>query len=241
MTKQNTQTTWTATQPVVLQQKTNTPPSSLDFLVQPAPTTAYLFHAHYLENIMATAKSLTPAELQTVLAYTATQPNAQRNRAMLLMTVAAGLRVGEVAGLTLGDVLDSTGAVRGEVFLAAHRVKHQHARTIYINTRLQQELADYIGTRTNKSPELPLFPTHRGPRCHFSPNTLAQHFHYLYKRAGVSNASSHSGRKTFLTSLASQGVSVFVLASLAGHKSIATTQRYITVNDDVKRRAVELV
>ena len=190
---------------------------------------------------MATAKSLTATELQTVLAYTETQPNAQRNRAMLLMTVAAGLRVGEVAGLTLGDVLDSTGAVRGEVFLAAHRVKHQHARTIYINTRLQQELADYIGTRTNKSAELPLFPTHRGPRCHFSPTTLAQHFHYLYKRAGISNASSHSGRKTFLTSLASQGVSVFVLASLAGHKSIATTQRYITVNDDVKRRAVELV
>ena len=88
---------------------------------------------------MATAKSLTPAELQTVLAYTATQPYAQRNRAMLLMTVAAGLRVSEVAGLTLGDVLDSKGCVRGEVFLAAHRVKHQHARTIYINSRLQQE------------------------------------------------------------------------------------------------------
>jgi integrase/recombinase XerD len=68
---------------------------------------------------MAAAKSLTATELQTVLAYTATQPKAQRNRAMLLMTVAAGLRVGEVAGLTLGDVLDSTGAVRGEVFLAA--------------------------------------------------------------------------------------------------------------------------
>ena len=94
---------------------------------------------------MATAKSLIPAELQTVLAYTATQLNAQRNRAMLMMTVAAGLRVGEVAGLTLGDVLDSTGAVRGEVFLAAHRVKHQHARTIYINSRLQQELAALQG------------------------------------------------------------------------------------------------
>ena len=190
---------------------------------------------------MAAAKSLTPAELQKVLAYTATQPYAQRNRAMLMMTVAAGLRVSEVAGLTLGDVLDSKGTVRREVFLAAHRVKHQHARTIYINSRLQQELADYISTRINKDPALPLFPSHRGPRRHFSPNTLAQHFHWLYKRAGVSNASSHSGRKTFLTSLASQGVSVFVLASLAGHKSISTTQRYITVNDDVKRRAVELV
>jgi integrase/recombinase XerD len=44
-----------------------------------------------------------------------------------------------------------------------------------------------------------------------------------------------------LTSLAGQGVSVFVLAALARNKSIATTQRYITVNDDTKRRAVELV
>ncbi len=85
---------------------------------------------------MATAKSLTAAELDPVLSYTATQPYAQRNRAMLMMTVAAGLRVSEVAGLTLGDVLDSTGAVRGEVYLAADRVKHGHARTIYLNSRL---------------------------------------------------------------------------------------------------------
>ena len=42
---------------------------------------------------MAAAKSLTPVELDRVLAYTATQPYAQRNRAMLLMTVSAGLRV----------------------------------------------------------------------------------------------------------------------------------------------------
>jgi integrase/recombinase XerD len=63
----------------------------------------------------------------------------------------------------------------------------------------------------------------------------------MYQRVGVKGASSHSGRKTFLTSLASQGVSVFVLAALAGHKSIATTQRYVTVNDETKRRAVELV
>jgi len=190
---------------------------------------------------LATAKSLTAAELQKVLVYTTTQPYAQRNRAMLMMTVAAGLRVSEVAGLTLGDVLNSAGEIRSEVYLSAQRVKHGHARTIYLNSKLQHELANYVATRNNKSASLPLFPTHRGPRCHFSPNTLAQHFYWVYKNAGVSGASSHSGRKTFLTSLASQGVSVFVLASLAGHKSISTTQRYITVNDEVKRRAVELV
>ena len=143
--------------------------------------------------------------------------------------------------MTLNSVYTKIRTPSGEIYLAAERVKHKHARTIYLNTRLQQELTAYLATRSNLSPQLPLFPTHRGPRCAFSPNSLAQHFHYVYKNAGLKNCSSHSGRKTFLTSLASQGVSVFVLASLAGHKSIATTQRYITVNDDVKRRAVELV
>lgn len=190
---------------------------------------------------MAAAKSLTPAEIERVLNYIQQNKFAERNRAMFLLTAMAGLRVSEVAGLTLGDVLDATGDVRSEVYLAAQRVKHQHARTIYISTRLQAELAAYIATRKLQAPELPLFPTLRGQRCSFTANTMAQHFYWLYKRAGVAGASSHSGRKTFLTSLAAQGVSVFVLASLAGHKSISTTQRYITVNDDVKRRAVELV
>ena len=190
---------------------------------------------------MAAAKSLTAPELERVLAYIDTQPLANRNRAMLLVTVAAGLRVSEVAGLTVGDVLDGTGSVRAEIYLAADRVKHGHARTIYLNTRLQQEIANYIATKQHKDLTFPLFNSSRSPRRHFTPNTLAQHFHWLYKNAGVAGASSHSGRKTFLTSLASQGVSVFVLAALAGHKSISTTQRYVTVNDEVKRRAVELV
>ena len=125
--------------------------------------------------------------------------------------------------------------------MGGHQGKHNHARTIYLNTRLQAELAAYIQQRTTRPANFPLFPTNRGDRCAFSANTLTQHFFWIYKRAGITGGSSHSGRKTFLTSLAGQGVSVFVLAALAGHKSIATTQRYITVNDDTKRRAVELV
>lgn len=190
---------------------------------------------------MATAKSLTATELEQVLQYIAQRTYAERNRLMLLLTVGAGLRVSEVAGLTIGDVRNADGTVRSEVFLSAERVKHKHARTVFLNTRLQQELTNYIATRTWHNETQPLFSTNKGVRCAFSANTLTQHFHYIYKRAGIKNGSSHSGRKTFLTSLASQGVSVFVLAALAGHKSITTTQKYVTVNDDVKRKCVELV
>lgn len=194
-----------------------------------------------MENNLATAKSLTATELEQVLQYIAQRTYAERNRLMLLLTVGAGMRVSEVAGLTIGDVSNADGTVRSEVFLSAERVKHKHARTVFLNTRLQQELTTYIATRTWHSDTQPLFSTNKGIRCAFSANTLTQHFHYIYKRAGIKNGSSHSGRKTFLTSLASQGVSVFVLAALAGHKSITTTQKYITVNDDVKRKCVELV
>ncbi len=128
---------------------------------------------------MATAKSLTPAELDRVLTYTASQPYAQRNRAMLMMTVAAGLRVSEVAGLTLGDVQNDDGTVRAEIYLSAERVKHGHARTVYINSRLQQEIATYIQSRKWIDATQTLFPTHRGPRCAFTANTLTQHFYWM--------------------------------------------------------------
>jgi integrase/recombinase XerD len=189
---------------------------------------------------MAAAKSLTTAEIQNVLDYIAANANAKRNRCMFLMSVMAGLRVSEIAGLTLADIRNADGSVKAEVYLAANRVKHGHARTVYVSTRLQREIQDYITTCKWFTETQPLFGIHHSPRRGFSANTLTQHFFWLYKRAGI-RASSHSGRKTFLTSLASQGVNVFVLSSLAGHKSIATTQKYITVNDDMKRKAVELV
>jgi integrase/recombinase XerD len=41
--------------------------------------------------------------------------------------------------------------------------------------------------------------------------------------------------------LANKGVSVRVLQALAGHKSLAVTQRYIEVNPGIMRRAVEMI
>jgi integrase/recombinase XerD len=66
-------------------------------------------------------------------------------------------------------------------------------------------------------------------------------FHTLYRNIGIAGGSSHSGRKFFITSLANKGIGVRILASLAGHRSIAVTQRYIDVNDEQKRNAVELI
>lgn len=190
---------------------------------------------------MPQAKTLTPTEIEKVLHYIASKPNALRNRVMFLLTVWAGFRVSEVAGLKICDVRNPDGAIRAEVYLSEDRVKHGHAGVVYLNERLQQELAAYVAGRKWHDEDQALFCTAAKPRKGFSANTMTQHFHYLYKRAGITGGSSHSGRRTFITTLANKGVSVRLLASLVRHANIATTQRYIDVNDDMKRRAVELV
>ena len=58
---------------------------------------------------------------------------------------------------------------------------------------------------------------------------------------GLKDASSHSGRRTYITRLANKGVGVRLLAELAGHSHISTTQRYIDVNSDQLTQAVELL
>jgi len=185
------------------------------------------------------AKTLNEQELRRVLDYVATRKHAVRNRAIVLMTFYSGMRVGEVAKLRYCDVVDAQGAVVNEILLSAEQTKGNESRVVFINSKLRKELASYIKHHPYADINAPLFYTQKGKG--FTPNTLAQHFHFLYKKVGINGASSHSGRRTFITNLASKGVGVRVLMSLSGHKNISTTQAYIDVNDEMKRRAVEMV
>jgi integrase/recombinase XerD len=69
----------------------------------------------------------------------------------------------------------------------------------------------------------PLIPSKTGRK--FSANGLCQVMLHIYDRAGLDRTTSHSGRRTFITTLAHKGVNVRVLAALAGHRHIGTTQR----------------
>lgn len=191
------------------------------------------------EKTMAQAKTLTEKELRKVLSYIATRKHAARNRAMLLVTTMSGMRVGEVAALKIGDVWSPDGTIKDEVRLLPEQTKGKHARSVFLAEKLRKELISYLATIDRSDATKPLFATQK--RDGFTANTLCQHFHYLYIRAGVDGASSHSGRRSFITALANKGVGVRVLMSLAGHRNISTTQRYIDVNDGMLRRAVDLI
>ncbi len=108
---------------------------------------------------MSQAKTLTAQELDRVLEYIKTRPHAARNRVMLLLTVWTGMRVGEVSALTINDIRTDAGEIKDEIYLAAERVKYRHARTVYINQRMREELAKYVNSRQWIYDDQPLFST----------------------------------------------------------------------------------
>ena len=199
---------------------------------------------------MSQARVLTEKELRKVLNFCNTQPHATRNRTMLLCTHMAGMRVGEVAALTVSDVLAMDCTVKEEIALSAQQTKGNKARTVLVPKKLRDELTSYLQQRygitnllavSQTDTQRALFPTQKNPKRGFTANTLCQLFHKIYKDARMTGATSHSGRRTFITKLADKGVGVRVLMALAGHKSIATTQRYIELNPTVMKAAVELI
>jgi integrase/recombinase XerD len=189
---------------------------------------------------MRQAKVLTDAELKRVLAVIAQGRHADRNRLAVLLSHQLGLRVGEIASLRLSHVLEESDAVRDEVRLAADETKAGEARVIFANAKLKREIERYVKSLGDKLPrDRPLLLTQK--RTAFSPNTLCQLMAQLYRRAGIDGASSHSGRRWFITKLAHAGISAKVIMTLAGHRHLSTTQKYIDVNDDMMRRAVEVL
>ncbi len=187
---------------------------------------------------MKQAKTLTERELKLVLAHCATRHHATRDRLAVLLGHWAGLRAKEIAALKLSHVLDAEGAVRDSLTLTAEETKGGKARRVFLSTRLRREIVFYTKSVQLRRVNTALLQSQKGDA--FSANTMCQLLNGIYAACAIEGASSHSGRRSFITNLAVKGVGVKALAALAGHASISTTQRYIDVNDEQLRGAVEL-
>jgi integrase/recombinase XerD len=187
------------------------------------------------------AKTLNHQEIRRVLDYTATRKHSIRNRALVLTSFLSGMRCGELSSLRYCDVVNADGSIKNEIRLSADQTKGNQARVVFVNEKLRKELEAYTATHKPINVNRKFFYSQKHTSDGFSANTLTQFFHYLYRRVGIDGASSHSGRRTFATNIASKGVGIKVLQKLLGHKNIQTTSVYIFASDDMMRKAVELV
>ena len=184
------------------------------------------------------AKVLSRKEIDRVKHATRDSP---RNRCAFMLSLLAGLRAGEIASLNLGDVF-AHGKVLDRIVLQPTQTKGNTGRIVFVSTSLQDELANYHNTLSRvgqrKNSNNPLIISKKGKKA-FTSHGMVMLLKRIYQQAKITGASSHSGRRSFITTLANKGITVRVLQELAGHKHIGTTQGYIDVNDDMLRKAVE--
>ena len=152
---------------------------------------------------------------------------ASRNRAMLEVLFATGMRISELLSLNRRDI-DQT----GKIFIMG---KGKKERFVYLTERAKSLIDTYLSLRKDNMPAL--FVPQKGRRmgkkdCRISPNYLQFKIKSYREKLGIIvPTSAHSLRHGFATYLAEEGASPAAIQILLGHESLNTTTRYVNVSD----------
>ncbi len=188
------------------------------------------------------AKVLEPGDVRLLLRHVRRQRYPDRNRVMVLLSFKAGLRACEIAGLEWPMVLGSDKRVTHQLTIARSIAKKGSGRTIPLHGKLRKALE-----RLHRAEGMPnTGPVIRSERAaHLSPGSVVNWFGQVYRDLELVGCSSHSGRRTFITTsarvLAKTGGSLRDIQELAGHRALTTTERYIQGDREAQRRLISLL
>jgi integrase len=188
------------------------------------------------------AKTLTRQQVRAALYRARRSRYPHRDRVMILLSVKAGLRAGEIAKLRWSMVLDADGRLGQRIELHDSAAKKRSGRTIPLHSELRHAL---LFLRRNTGDEGAVIRSERGGSRGMRPSSIVNWFRRLYRELGLNGCSSHSGRRTFITNAArlvfKAGGSLRDVQQLAGHQSIEQTQAYIDGSARAKRRLIDLI
>jgi integrase/recombinase XerD len=195
-----------------------------------------------MEAILQTkqAKLLRPEDVDELRRLARRSLNPVRNEVIVLLSTKAGLRAAEIAGLTWPMVLTADGRIDDVMEVRNRIAKKGGGRAIPIHPDLKAMLV-----RLMRGADLdgPVIVSGRGG--HLKPHSLVRFFERRYRDLGLTGCSSHSGRRTFITQAARNvhkvGGSIRDVMSLAGHKNVEMTLRYVESDTVAKRQLVNLI
>jgi integrase len=189
-------------------------------------------------------RTLSPVEVDRLL----DQCRTPEQRAQVLLGVDAGLRWGEMAGLSVDAVRGDFVVVKQVVERKTRTIrkfpKSKHSRTVPMTDRLREALAVVALFAQVRGDDALLFVTLDDgvarPLC--ARNWLRDFWHGATHRAGLNKPGNRFGfhglRHTYGTNLAGSNVPTREIAELMGHASTSTTEIYLHAGSDERRLAI---
>ena len=177
-------------------------------------------------NPPAEINPFTHQEIQAMVAGTErdiqgrSRPTGRRDKAIVMVLLDTGLRVGELARLKITDVQQE------KVYVSPWGSgKKTKSRLVYIGRSATRAIYRYLLDRDQEM----LFTTKDGREM--DRNNIRHMITRLGTRAGVSNAYPHRFRHTFAIQYLRNGGDVFTLQRLLGHSTLEMVRRYLQVAD----------
>jgi integrase/recombinase XerD len=158
-----------------------------------------------------------------------------RNKLLFAIGIYTGLRIGEIVRLETDQVLTENGTVRNK--LTVKRLKKRG--TVYSDIPIHPKLRSYIREYAlSTTLGTFLFPSQRSASGHIE----RVQAHYIVRSAfdalRLDGTSTHSMRRTFLTTLSRMGVPLRTVQEMSGHSSLSQLQAYLAVDPEDTRDAV---
>ncbi len=150
--------------------------------------------------------------------------------AIVELFLQTGIRIGELAALTLSDIKGT------ELYIAAQEGHAQ--RSVPLNKAAKEALDHYVAIRSANATSKALFVTKTG-RALLIRNIRTAIDRY-FRIAGIEGAKVNDLRHTFIAHHLMAGTSITTLSKLVGHKRLSTTERYLELVKDKTSDTVKL-
>lgn len=153
-----------------------------------------------------------------------------RMYAIVELFLQTGVRIGELAAVTLSDI-------KGDELHIATQEGHAE-RMVPLNKAAKEALTRYVAIRSPNATGKALFVTKTG-RALLIRNIRTAIDRY-FRIAGIEGAKVNDLRHTFIAHHLMAGTSITILSKLVGHKRLSTTERYLELVKDKSTDTVKL-
>jgi site-specific recombinase XerD len=150
-----------------------------------------------------------------------------RTYALVEILLQTGMKIGELAGLKVGDIKDST--------IHISQYGKTQEREIPLNKAVKKSISDYLKDRSDQTKTDHLFITRTGHPLLI--RNIRQIISRCFREVGIEKATVNDLRNTFIAHQLKNGASVEYIARLVGHRRLSSTERFLNiVKEEVQKK-----